>query len=153
MIRIGIADTGLGIKKTIAHSHVVKTDLDALRLALMPGITGTTSKEGGTEFNAGAGLFFIKSLATINHNYFMIYSGKALYKLLKSTNQKLQADPFEDRHSVDEKLPFWNGTVVGVDISLNTSSEFSKFLDEIRDVYAKSVRERKKARFKRPQFI
>jgi len=45
-IRIGIADTGVGIRKTIRQSHTAKNDLDAIRLALSPGITGATKKEG-----------------------------------------------------------------------------------------------------------
>ncbi|HVO32857.1 MAG TPA: ATP-binding protein, partial [Elusimicrobiota bacterium] len=53
-IRIGIADTGVGIKKTITQSWPAKDDLEAVRLALTPGITGTTRREGGTEQNAGA---------------------------------------------------------------------------------------------------
>ena len=82
----------------------------------MPGVTGTTRREGGTEQNAGAGLFFIKSIASINRNFFMIYSGDALYKLLMRKPVKhgiaLHADPFEDRHSVKTALPYWRGTVV-----------------------------------------
>ena len=35
------------------------TDIDAIKLALTPGISGTTRQEGGTDDNAGAGLFFI----------------------------------------------------------------------------------------------
>lgn len=60
-IKIGIADTGIGIFKSISHVHQVDFDLAAIRLALQPGVTGTTSHEGGTSQNAGAGLFFIKS--------------------------------------------------------------------------------------------
>ncbi|MFH1428723.1 MAG: ATP-binding protein, partial [Candidatus Margulisiibacteriota bacterium] len=71
-IRIGIADTGVGIKKTINMSHPAASDTEAIQLALTPGITGTTKKEGGTEFNAGAGLFFIKSIAKVNRDFFMI---------------------------------------------------------------------------------
>ncbi|MBI2437179.1 MAG: hypothetical protein HYV41_05605 [Candidatus Magasanikbacteria bacterium] len=154
MIRIGIADTGLGIKKTISRSHIVHTDLEAIRLALIPGITGTTSKEGGTEFNAGAGLFFTKSIATVNHDYFMIYSGTAMYKLLKSRIKKLNADPFNDRHSSAENYPYFQGTAVGIDISLNETQEFANLLSLIRTTYSQTVRDRKKARYKkRPQFI
>jgi len=104
-IAIGIVDTGLGIKKTINQSHVAKTHIDAIRLSLTPGITGTTKREGGTEYNAGAGLFFIKSIAKVNRDFFMIYSGNALYKLLKSGPNKLFADPFRDNHSKSENLP------------------------------------------------
>src|SRR5258706_4153157 len=109
-IRIGIADTGVGIKATINRSYAAKTDLEAIRLALMPGITGTTKREGGNEQNAGAGLFFIKSIATVNRDFFVIYSGNGFYKLLKKqphTRLRLNADPFKDRHSKDADLPFW----------------------------------------------
>jgi len=152
-ISIGIADTGVGIKQTINRSHAAETHLEALRLALTPGITGTTKREGGTEFNAGAGLFFIKSIAKVNRDFFALYSGDALYKLLKGNPGRLHADPFRDEHSVEEGLPFWKGTIVGVDISLNDTREFSDLLDLIRDVYAKTIRERKKARYRKPKFI
>ncbi|MFA5158448.1 MAG: hypothetical protein WC451_04680 [Patescibacteria group bacterium] len=155
-IRIGIADTGVGIKKTINVSHFAGSDLEAIRLALVPGITGTTKREGGTEYNAGAGLFFIKSIASVNRNFFLIYSGSALYKLLKRKQvlkPKLHADPFKDRHSEENDLPYWQGTVVGIDISLDKTGEFSGLLDLIRDTYAKAIRERKKAKYKEAKFI
>jgi anti-sigma regulatory factor (Ser/Thr protein kinase) len=156
-IRIGIVDTGVGIRKTISFAHPVSTYIKAIQLALTPGITGTTRKEGGSEFNAGAGLFFIKSIAKVNRDFFVIYSGNVMYKLLKSKpNQRqirLYADPFRDRHSKDEDLPFWNGTVVGIDISLDTTKKFSMLLDLIRETYIKTVRERKKAKYRKPRFI
>ena len=155
-IRIGIADTGLGIKATINQSYAAKTDLEAIKLALWPGITGTTKREGGTEQNAGAGLFFIKSIASVNRDFFVIYSGSGFYKLLKNPPTKrlrLNANPFEDRHSKDDDLPFWRGTVVGVDITLDQTENFSLLLDAIRKTYTTAVRERKKARHKRPRFI
>jgi anti-sigma regulatory factor (Ser/Thr protein kinase) len=156
-ISLGIADTGVGIKKTIGHSYHVETDLNAIRLALMPGVTGTTKREGGTEFNAGAGLFFTKSIASVNRGFFVIYSGGSMYKLLKrvKSSQKivLYADPFKDRHSSEENLPSWQGTVVGVDIVLDSTNAFSSLLDHIRDTYAKAIRERKQARYKKPNFI
>lgn len=156
-IKIGIADTGVGIKRTINISHKAPTHLEAIRLALTPGITGTTRREGGTELNAGAGLFFIKSIAKVNRSFFMIYSGNALYKLLKdkpeATHIKLHADPFKDKHSKGEEFPLWNGTVVGIDISLDATAEFSFLLDLIRETYVKSVKERRKARYRRARFI
>ncbi len=155
-IRIGIADTGVGVKATINRSYSTKTDLEAIQLALWPGITGTTRKEGGTEQNAGAGLFFIKSIASVNRDFFVIYSGTGLYKLLKKTSThrlRLNADPFQDKHSKDNDLPFWHGTAVGVDITLDQTKEFSLLLSEIRKTYSSAVRERKKARYKKPRFI
>lgn len=154
-IRIGIADTGVGIWQTINKSHNPKNDLDALRLALTPGITGTTSKEGGTDFNAGAGLFFTKSIASVNSDFFVIYSGNAMYKLLKRKGKriKLYADPFADRYSQKTDLPTWQGTIVGIDISLDTTQEFAFLLKQINTVYSQAIKERKKSRYKKPQFI
>ncbi len=156
-IRIGIVDTGVGIKRTINNAYPVKTHLEAIQLALTPGITGTTQRIGGTEYNAGAGLFFIKSIAQINREFFMIYIGNAMYKLLKSKPDAkhitLHGDPFQDRHSKVEGYPFWQGTVIGVDISLGKTEKFSVLLDLIRDTYVKTVQERKKEKYRKPRFI
>ncbi len=157
MIRIGIADAGVGIRSTMAKSYGPADDLDALKLALTPGITGTTQRIGGTAQNAGAGLFFIKSIAVVNRNFFLIYSGTALYKLLKrnplTQRIALHGDPGLDKHSERNDLPYWQGTVVGVDLSLDATSEFSSLLDLIRETYGKAVRDRKKARYRKPKFI
>ncbi len=154
-IRIGIADTGVGIKATITRAHPAETDLDAIQLALWPGITGTTRREGGTDQNAGAGLFFTKSIASVNRDFFVIYSGSGFYKLLKKAPTKrlfLHADPFQDRHSKKDDFPFWHGTVVGVDITLDQTKEFSLLLDAIRTTYRTAVRQRRKDRYKKPRF-
>jgi anti-sigma regulatory factor (Ser/Thr protein kinase) len=154
-IRIGIADTGVGVRTTITRSHAAATDLDALRLALRPGVTGTTRREGGTDQNAGAGLFFIKAIASTNRDFFIIYSGSGFYKLLKKKDMAsviLRSDPFIDRHSKSDSFPHWQGTVVGVDITLAQTRVFSQLLAAIRETYSKDVREKKKQRYKRPRF-
>lgn len=155
-IKIGIVDTGVGIKETIGVTHPATTPADAIRLALTPGITGTTGIEGGTAQNAGAGLFFIKSIATVNKNFFMIYSGDAMYKLLKRTSAKkitLHADPYDDRHSLKTKLPIWKGTAVGVDLSLDQTPEFETLLELIRHSYTEAIKARKLKSIKRPNFV
>lgn len=155
-IRIGVVDTGVGIFETISRFHPAETNLDAICLALTPGITGTTSNEGGTDYNAGAGLFFTKSIAKINRDYFVIYSGDTLYKLLRvKTNESvnLNSDPLQDKHSKEIGLPYWQGTVVGIDIKLDQNKEFTSLLDSIREIYTTSVRERRKAKRKNPKFI
>src|SRR3990167_9405693 len=155
-IRIGIIDRGVGILNTISALHRAKTDLEAIRLALTPGITGTTKRIGGTDYNAGAGLFFIKSIATVNKDFFVIYSGNGMYKLLKADNKKsvrLHADPFKDKHSKGENFPYWQGTAVGIDINLDSTEEFSLLLDLIRKSYSKAVKEQRKAYYKKARFI
>ena len=157
MIRIGIVDTGIGIRKSISDSHSVSDDLTAIKLALTPGITGTTNKPGGSEQNAGAGLFFIKTIAYVNRDPFLIYSGGAMYKLLKRspTRIALRANPFDDRHSSETNLPYWQGVVVGIDIGLEKTKEFTNLLGIIRNFYLQNIKETKKERYrpKKPKFI
>jgi hypothetical protein len=151
-IRIGVVDRGVGIKRTITVSHPASDDLAAIGLALTPGITGTTTRKmGGTELNAGAGLFFIKSIAKVNKDFFVIYSENAMYKLLRDEKAKLNPDPFTDKHSESNDLPYWQGTAVGIDISLKRHKKFDELLDLIREVYHKDVKD--KRRFKKPKFI
>ena len=155
-VRIGISDVGVGISRTIRKSHHSTDDLQSIRLALTPGITGTTDREGGTEQNAGAGLFFVKSIAAVNSDFFVIYSGTAFYKLLKQKTENknpLQADPLEDRHSAGNDYPHWQGTVIGIDLALDVNEQFTALLEHIRNVYAKAVRARKHARYKKPIFV
>lgn len=156
-IRLGICDTGVGIQRTISRSWPAQSDLDAIKLALTPGITGTTRREGGTDVNAGAGLFFIKSMAMVGRDYFMIYSGTGIYKLLRRRPTKglphLHADPDRDKHAERTDAPELKGTLVAIDISLEKTKEFTALLGVIRHAYSQAVKERRKARYKRPKFI
>ncbi len=155
-VSIGVADVGVGIRETIGASYAVKSDGEAIKLALVPGVTGTTARPGGTEANAGAGLFFIKSIAQANRNFFVLYSGDSMYKLLKTPAQtriNLHADPEDDRHSFLEGLPYWQGTAVGVDISVADSQNFVELLNLIRKVYRLDVREKISQKYKKARFI
>lgn len=158
IVRLGICDTGVGIRQTITRSWPARTDIDAINLALTPGITGTTKREGGTDANAGAGLFFVKSMAMVARDYFVIYSGTGLYKLIKRDKRvknfpKLHADPCDDKHKETNVAPYFPGTLVGIDISLDQTSEFTALLAVIRNAYTQAVKERKKVRYKKPKFI
>lgn len=150
-IRIGIVDTGIGIRESISDSYSVTSDIDALKLALTPGITGTTNKLGGSEQNAGAGLFFIKTIAYFNRDPFIVYSGGAMYKLLKRQGNSiiLRADPFADHHSKDISLPYWKGVAVGIDIGLDNTTAFANILDVVKEFYFRNLKEKKKERYRR----
>lgn len=157
-VSIGICDTGIGIWKSMQAFWHPKTDIDAIKLALTPGITGTTRKEGGTSENAGAGLFYIKSIAKIARNYFVIYSGKGEYTLLKYKKRikgmpRLYADPSRDPHSETNNASDFQGTLVAVDISLDETPEFNDLLSSIGKVYDKAIRERKREKYRKPKFI
>jgi anti-sigma regulatory factor (Ser/Thr protein kinase) len=157
-ISIGICDAGIGLKSSLDRYHSPRDDLDAIRYALMPGISGTTFREGGTEDNAGAGLFVIKSMAKITRDYFVIYSGDSEYKLLKYDSRvkygpRIYADPFDDRHSTRDNLPNFDGTLVGLDITLDDTMEFNELLEGIKKVYSRAVRERKTKVYRKPKYV
>ncbi len=154
-IAIGIADAGIGIGRSMARSHPVSSDEAAIKLALQPGISGATSRIGGNEFNAGAGLFFTKSIASLSRNFFVLYSGESAFKLLRTPADGelfLHADPGADRHRF-VKPPHWPGTVVGIDVSVEQEAEFAELLDEIRKAYSIDVKKRKKAYYKKVRFV
>lgn len=156
-VSIGICDNGIGIWKSLNTFWHPKNDIAAIKLALTPGITGTTRKEGGTADNAGAGLFFIKSIAKITRNYFVIYSGSAEYTLLKYDKRikvpRLHADPNRDQHTETNVAPNFQGTLVAVDISLAETQELNELLASIGSVYDKAIRERKREKYRKPIFI
>ena len=156
-IRIGVVDTGVGIKDTLQKFYHPKNDLEAIKFALTPGVTGTTKRiGGGSEMNAGAGLFFIKSLAKTSRDFFMIYTGRAMYKLLKNPKNKqikLMADPLKDHYSSDDNLPFWKGTVVAIDLCLDDNIDFKELLTAIKKVYGDGKKNLIKERYKKPRFI
>ena len=155
-ISLAICDTGIGLWRGLKIWRP-RTDEEAIRLALTPGVSGTTLKEGGTAENAGAGLFFIKSIAKTTRNNFAIYSGDATYVLKKTrSDQKtptLKADPFEDACVRETGLARFEGTLVAVDISLDATVEFRQMLDMIGDVYESAIRERKEQKYRKPNFI
>ena len=154
-ISFAICDTGIGLWNSLQIWRP-KTDKEALALALTPGITGTTRKLDGTADNAGAGLFFIKSIAKISRGYFVIFSGNSSYTLLKSrpdVRNKLFANPFDDHYAFSDKISRFNGTLVAVDLKLDSTPEFQDLLNEIGKVYDASIKEQKKQNVKLPKFI
>jgi anti-sigma regulatory factor (Ser/Thr protein kinase) len=145
-IAIGVADSGRGILGHMQQHHPVSSHREAILLALRPGITGTTRRFGGTETNAGAGLFFTRNIAKASQNYFAIYSGDTVYKLQKWKGRKLSlyADATSDPHSIYSDLPSWQGTAIGIDIAMEQTQSFTALLRLIRDVYSVNVRQDKK---------
>src|SRR3990167_3657079 len=95
-------------------------------------------------------------IAYTNRDFFVVYSGDGMYKLLKRKENDelmLRANPDLDRHSEKKNLPNWNGTAIGIDISLDSTGQFNALLDLIRGTYSKAVRERRKERYREPKFI
>lgn len=153
-IAIGMADAGIGIASAIRHSHKAASEALAMKLALTPGISGATPRIGGNETNAGAGLFFIRSIAKVSGNFFLMYSGNTNYKLLRKQQSRnlLFSDPTREDHRMNTDLPTWQGTAIGIDINVDETAEFSSLIRLISKSYSIDVRVRKKQYFKKIQF-
>jgi hypothetical protein len=154
-LSLGIADAGVGLRQALSHSHKPESDWDALRLAMYPGITGTTKRIGGNDYNAGAGLFFTKSIASASRKYFLLYSGTSLFKLLPTKAKDkivLQANAAEDHHTKREDMPFWRGTLVGIDLSIKQDIPFTQLMGLIRGVFSVDVKRQKKDQYRKARF-
>ncbi len=155
VLSLGVADAGIGVQASMSRHHRAPTPWDALRLAMRPGISGTTSRIGGTDYNAGAGLFFTKSIACASRNYFLMYSGDTMFKLRRTPQGRmiyLYPDPADDHHTIESNLPRWQGTLVGVDIALDRQQTFAALMRLIRDAYGLDVKQGKKVKYKKPRF-
>lgn len=156
-LSIGICDTGVGLRASLERYHAPVDDMDAIRLALMPGVSGTTARDGGTGNNAGAGLYIVKSIVKITRNYFVIYSGDSAYKMHKYDKRvkfgpRLNDNPFADKHTAYDGLPSFGGTLIGLDITLTDTEQFSNILERIKVSYSQAIRSRKKRKYKEIKF-
>lgn len=148
---VGVADSGIGVRRSMQRSHSVANDKEAIELAFRPGVTGTTSAYGGNETNGGAGLFFMKAMATLARHHLVMISGTMMMKLNtqpRSQRAEIHADLADDRvkwHTLNYPFP---GTAVGVDITVKETIAFAQLLREIGQVYALNVRKNERARRK-----
>jgi anti-sigma regulatory factor (Ser/Thr protein kinase) len=144
-IAIGVADAGVGVLHSMSRFHKVRTSEEAIALALQPGVTGTTSRIGGNEFNAGAGLFFTKSISVMSRNRFFLYSNDSMFRLMQTRKRyepELYANPIYDPHEF-VSAPSWPGTVVGIDMSIERGIDFAALLEFIREAYNLDVKKKK----------
>lgn len=154
-ISVGISDAGQGILNGMRGYSTFTSHLEAILTALTPGISGTTKRIGGTEENAGAGLFFTKCIAQSTRNHFLIYSGDSYYKLLtspKGAKITFNPDPRNDRSTCKSKLPFFDGTLVGIDMYIEDTTAFNRLMENIGETYRLSVNKMKKDYYKRIKF-
>jgi anti-sigma regulatory factor (Ser/Thr protein kinase) len=148
---IGVADSGRGIRRSLAQYHPVSGDRAAIALAMRPGVTGVTKRLGGNETNGGAGLFFLKAMAIVARHHMVAISGDALFKLLTVPPERahiIQADVARDRVTWRKLECPWNGTAVGIDLTLESGGTFTNLLRLIGRVYDVDVRDQKRATYR-----
>lgn len=87
-VTIAVSDCGRGIAEHLGQAYPEATESNkvALGLAMRPGITGAVKAMYGTPENAGAGLFITRSIAKGTGGYFLLVSGDAAYRLMRSTS-------------------------------------------------------------------
>lgn len=155
-VGLGVADAGVGVRASLAYHHPTPDDVTAICLAMRPGVTGTSKRFGGTEYNAGAGLFFTKSIAALSRCHITLFSGSGFYKLLRISAERpivIREDPREDNHRAHDDLPIWHGTAVGVDIGVPPPVRFSTAFAQISKAFRLHLQARKKAPYKKPRFV
>jgi hypothetical protein len=135
-VGIGVVDRGIGLRRSLARFHIVPDDQIAMRLAVSPGVTGTTSRLGGNDINAGAGLFFVGGLAALMGTRFLIVSGAAAWHLAVTDSPGLLTD--------GALLPLreigWSGTAVAVDVPFVLPRSKKEMFQALNRAYSKQVK-------------
>lgn len=151
-VSIGIADCGIGVSAHLGRVYTRARDSDAaaIQLALEPGVTGALPGIYGQSDNAGAGLFFTRSIAKGTGGHFLIYSGSACYRIRRTKPDEqilLFPDSFKEPHNLWISNNRWQGTVVAVEIRTDRIPDFGEYLTWIRQQMPKGEQPSRRLRF------
>jgi hypothetical protein len=126
LIRIGIADNGIGIRESFKGSNSPHfrenfDDRDCLELALKPEVSSKNHIKGpyGEPVNAGVGLSIVQAVVGETLGYFVLASGSAVY-LKKGRNSGSFYPPFPGSG--------YQGTAVAVAFSRNEVYQYAEIL-------------------------
>ncbi len=86
---IAIIDEGIGIHSSLSHSMPIATEDEALRLAMMPGVSRVTHPQGGEWGNSGFGLYIISELGRELGEFILASSGR--YRCLRSRSPHIKS--------------------------------------------------------------
>ncbi len=130
-VSVGIADTGRGIRSSLATNYPdLADDRQAVLKAIEPGVTGAVLGVYGSATNAGAGLFFTRRLAEATDRNFAVGSGEAMFRTSAARRRPV------DSSLVLDINPF-PGTVVTVDVGLHEEVDFGDFLALTREAFTR----------------
>jgi hypothetical protein len=89
-LEVAIADHGIGVRASLARnpSHHIASDLDALRIAVTPGLTGDPERPG-----AGLGLYLTRLLLRDNRGALIMRSGTAQLEAGEAFTESLALAP------------------------------------------------------------
>jgi len=126
-VEIAIMDDGIGIKSTLSEKFGEISPLEALRLALMPGVSrADTSIDTGDKWqNSGFGLYVVSELCKKlpKSQFFMVSSGA-------SYSAHCDQNGMSEENTRSSYI--WStGTTTMLSISINGYSYFSNLLEQI----------------------
>lgn len=128
-IQIAIADTGIGVFPSLkANYPELRHDLEALKLSVLPHVSGAASAGGDhmSVDNAGLGLFFCKEITWRAGGSFWLASRSALIGI--------REEDVSARSRVYRKIEPWPGTLVVIDLPENGVSDFGASLRTCREL-------------------
>ncbi len=135
-VSIGIADCGMGVRKSLGRNHPHSTDSKAVLHAIRAGVTGALGGPYGSSDNAGAGLFITRRLCDATNGYFALGSGDAIFRT------SLAAKRPRDESQV-RSIGSFPGTVVSVEIGLDPDSDFDTTLGLARHAFGEQMDKRR----------
>ncbi|MBI4872152.1 MAG: STAS-like domain-containing protein [Candidatus Riflebacteria bacterium] len=137
-MEIAVADTGVGIRRALLtqYEHIAD-DLEAVKLALLPHVSGTFGQSGYSSMsdNAGLGLFFIKEIVSRGLGGLFLGSGQGLVDVWG------KEDGTEGKLYVRSRQRGWPGTFAVLQFRRGGIIDFGSLLELCRDLAAVSRRE------------
>lgn len=145
LIEIAIADDGIGIKESLKtnmnYKNLIENDSEAIKLAMMPGISKSYSKSRNPmvnpDGNSGFGLYVVSELCLALKGSFYITSGRHSKFISSNTkNDDIFVSEFNSNHS---------GTAVMIRIRPTMLGDFEAIFDSIIEKGEKLAKENKLA--------
>lgn len=135
LVEVAVADLGIGVRGALLkqYEHVVD-DLDALKLALLPHVSGTFGAAGYSSMseNAGLGLFFAKEIASRGLGGLFLGSGRALIDVWGKEGGD------EGKLYIRSRQTGWPGTFAVLQFRSGGIVDFDSLLELCRDLAASS---------------
>ncbi len=118
LIEVAIVDRGKGIRGSLEARYHPENDLEALRSAIVPGVSAASLTDGGEWANSGFGLYVLSELGK-ELGTFTLCSGETAVKTF-------------DRKLTHEDYPAsFSGTAVAIKIRQLSANKFKFLIDEI----------------------
>ena len=101
-VEIAIVDTGIGLRRSLAHNpHLdINSDGDALKYALLPGVSGKTFEDVNTNpaddwENSGFGLYMNYRLCNEAGDFFICSGNSGLYRKMNAADNRYMETDFQ----------------------------------------------------------